>query len=205
MSFEVFFMWCCIFFFRGCPNGVKDRKLCYSLYLIGRSHPTHQNQAGQPSSCYTYIYLRFLLITITTTSYILGKSSSCVAVLQEGQSSVAPHFQLSHQTIPVIEVSWKSVNMEPRYLTKLQFCHLHRDVAPHFNHLIKRIPLIEVSWKSINMEPRYLTKCAVLKLAYHCCPLFWLSHQKIPVIEVSWKFIKKGQRYLTKHIVLKLA
>ena len=57
---------------------------------------------------------------------------------------ITPHFNCLIKRSPVIEVSWKSVNMEPRYLRKCAILKLAYSChCPHSNHLIKRITVIE--------------------------------------------------------------
>ena len=93
-----------------------------------------------------------------------------------------PHCDHLIKRIPVIEVSWKSINMELRYLTKCALLTVsiglfhsfwlshqknpcYRSLMKIYNIKHEVIPVIEVSWKSVNIELWYLTNCALLKLA----------------------------------------
>ena len=101
---------------------------------------------------------------------------------------VTPHFDCLIKRIPVIDVSWKSVNIKPN-----QFNKTYR-----FEVSIGLFPVIEVSCKSTNMELRYLTKCALLKLAQGCYPSFWLSHEKNPCYGSLMKISQHGAEIFNK-------
>ena len=64
--------------------------------------------------------------------------------------------QLSYQRIPVIEVSWKSVNMEPRYLTKCAVLKLAQGCCPSF-------------WLSQQKNPCYRS---LVKICQHGAEIF---------------------------------
>ena len=105
---------------------------------------------------------------------------------------------ISSKKIPVIAVSWKFINMEPRYFTKHAVLKLAYGCCPSFWSSHQKNPcyrsLVKFCWHGAVI----FHKTSHFEVSIGLCPSFWSSHQRNPCYSSLTKIGQHGTKLFNK-------